>query len=146
MPKHSLPSKLFAAGALALAVVASVGLLARRPAYAQDLSQSVADDKTAKAWEKFFYEPASACSECHTFPIRQREKSLDLVILTEYSIWQTHDKHAQAYAVLKGPRGKQMAAVLKQDVTDAKTGCLNCHGQNNLIEDNKAKKATANLV
>src|SRR5262245_37689459 len=98
MSRLSLPRKLFGAGALALAVAAGAWLPAHRAARAQDLSQSVADDKVAKAWEKFSYEPASACSECHTFPIRQREKSLDLVILTEYSIWQTHDKHAQAYA------------------------------------------------
>src|SRR5262245_20011746 len=145
MPKLSLPAKLFVAGALALVAVAGVGLLAHRPARAQDLSQSVADEKVAKAWEKFYYEPAKACMECHTFPIKARDKALDLVMLTEYAIWQTHDKHAQAYAVLKGPRGKQIAEVLKKDVLKADAGCLNCHAQNNLIEENKAKKAGVNL-
>src|SRR4051812_14527301 len=115
MPKVSLPAKLFAAGAMALAAVAGAVLLPHRPARAQDLSQSVADDPTTKAWQKYHYQPARQCKRCHTAPTEDYKDSLELVTLTEYSIWQTHDKHAQAYAVLKGPRGKQISQVMFKD-------------------------------
>lgn len=77
--------------------------------------------------------PAS-CMQCHTQPTRNRidEGALDFVLLTEYPTWKTQDKHAQAYAVLVGPRGQQMQRLLGQNVTKAETGCLNCHAMNYL--------------
>jgi hypothetical protein len=73
---------------------------------------------------------AFACAECHTQPIAARRKSLDFVLLTEYAIWATHDKHAQAQAVLTGPRGKKIAENLGQNVLAPETGCLGCHSLN----------------
>src|SRR5262249_16313684 len=90
-------------------------------------------------WAKFYYQEAKDCKQCHTVPIADRKDSLDLCMLTEYSIWKTHDKHAQAYAVLKGERGRKMAEVLKQDVVKAETGCLGCHAMNNLPGKEGAK-------
>src|SRR3954454_1545093 len=146
MPKLSLPAKLFAAGALTLAVVAGAGLLAHRPARAQDLSQSVAS--ASKDWSKFHYVEAKDCKACHTVPVDDYKSSLDVVMLTEYAIWKTHDKHAQAYAVLKGERGRKMAERLypKESkekahglILEAKAGCLGCHAMGNLPAKEGAK-------
>jgi hypothetical protein len=112
-----------------------------------DYTQSQSILATEKDWEKLHYESASACAQCHTNPKQAdvNNGSLDVVMLTEYSIWQTYDKHAQAYAVLKGPRGKRIGEVLKVDVLKAETGCLNCHGMNNLVEETKKRGAIATL-
>ena len=59
------------------------------------------------------------------------------VLLTEYAAWKTQDKHAQAYAVLKGPRGVQMQQVLGLDVTKEAAGCLNCHAMNYLTQQGR---------
>jgi hypothetical protein len=77
-------------------------------------------------------EGASLCQDCHTQPTANREANgaLDFVLLTEYATWKTQDKHSQAYAVLKGPRGQEMTRLLGREVTDQKTGCLNCHAMN----------------
>ncbi len=77
---------------------------------------------------------AASCKDCHTVPTVERGASLPFVMLTEYSIWKTQDKHAQAYAVLKGELGQQMGRLLKADVLDPKTGCLNCHAMNSLAQ------------
>jgi hypothetical protein len=52
----------------------------------------------------------------------------------EYSFWLTHDKHAQAYEVLLGPRARRMAKNLAPTNPDGKevpahkdTRCLACH-------------------
>jgi hypothetical protein len=76
------------------------------------------------------YESALSCAACHAQPLGPMAKSLDLILLTEYSIWATHDKHAQAHAILKGPRSRKIAENLKQDVLKASTGCLACHSLN----------------
>jgi hypothetical protein len=87
------------------------------------------------------YQNAAACADCHVQPNGNQypdgnprsTKPLNLVLLTEYSIWKTHDKHAQAYAVLLGPRGKSMGKLLDvEDVTKSEVGCVNCHGMSNL--------------
>jgi hypothetical protein len=128
-----------------LAVVALAGAVLcvpslRGQADKEPLTQSAV--AAAKDWQKFHYQAATACAECHTTPGR---KKTDLAMLTEYSIWQTHDKHAQAYAVLEGPRGKRMGELLGQNVLEPKAGCLNCHGMHNLIAENQEKKSKENL-
>ena len=98
MPTTCVPKKLCALGLLALAGgVLGLALLAGRPAEAAPSeSQSVAG--AAKDWGKFHYMEAKDCKLCHTAPSEDLKGSLDLCMFTEYAIWKTHDKHAQAYA------------------------------------------------
>jgi hypothetical protein len=99
----------------------------------------------APDWSKFRYQSASECSRCHTQPTNQsiEQDALELVLLTESAIWRTHDKHAQAYAVLEGPRGKKMAELLglknARDVLKPEVGCLGCHAMHNLSKENQVK-------
>src|SRR5258708_5510351 len=109
MPKFSLPAKLFAAGALALAAVAGAGLLNHRVARAQPLSEPPGND----AWKDLVYVASTECANCHSLPQGVNQlKSTEFVLLTESSIWRAYDKHAQAYAVLEGGRGKQIGQIL----------------------------------
>src|SRR3954464_8886885 len=79
------------------------------------------------------YNGAEECKVCHTQQTAlEQGVSLPFVMLDEYAIWKTLDKHAQAYAVLRGERGQQMSKLLKSDVLKAETGCLNCHAMNAL--------------
>ncbi len=90
------------------------------------------------------YQDSMACVRCHAQPTANdippenrpagRAYPFDFVWLTEYAVWKTHDKHAQAYAVLKGKRGQEIGKLLGQDVTKAATGCLNCHAQQALAD------------
>jgi hypothetical protein len=101
-------------------------------------------------WSKFRYENASSCSNCHTQPTAARieQEALELVLLAESAIWRTHDKHAQAYAVLEGPRGKRMAELLglkPGDVLKPEAGCLGCHAMHNLGKDNEGKAGGSGL-
>jgi hypothetical protein len=92
-------------------------------------------EKEAEAWKGKGYQEAAACARCHTAPAAAdlRSGTLDLCLMTEYAIWKTHDKHAQAYAVLEGPRGQEIGRLLGNvDVTAESTGCLNCHAMGNL--------------
>jgi Cytochrome c554 and c-prime len=70
------------------------------------------------------YLSTSECSFCHTEPFGN---SQDVVLLTEFHTWRVKDKHSQAFAVLVGPRGKQIGKNLGIDVTTAEAGCLGCH-------------------
>jgi hypothetical protein len=109
--------KLFAVAALAVALLPAGRAAARS-------YESFAGDE----W-KGKYQSATECKKCHTRPSSADvlEQSGPFVLLTEYAIWKTHDKHAQAYAVLLGPRGQAMEKILHQKVTDLATGCMNCH-------------------
>jgi hypothetical protein len=111
------------------------------------VSASRAADPPQKDWDEvwkqkgFKYQNSSACSQCHTVPTGNQlpkddphgPQALNIVLMTEYSIWKTYDKHAQAYAVLEGPRGKMIGKLLGEasgkdvDVTKKEAGCLNCH-------------------
>src|SRR5579862_9580159 len=86
------------------------------------------------------FDGPGSCMECHTQPTQNRIElgALDYVLLTEYAAWKTQDKHAQAYAMLKGPRGAQMARVLGLDVTKEPAGCLNCHAMNYLSQQGRS--------
>jgi hypothetical protein len=87
-----------------------------------------------------FNEPAD-CIACHTYPQADfvTRGALDFVLLTEYATWKTQDKHAQAYAVLTGSRGRKMAERLKKAglpdkvADDPAAGCLNCHAMHNVL-------------
>ena len=73
------------------------------------LLPSAANRARAKdPWKGFTYEEAASCKQCHGLPTQDYSEkgNLDLVLMAEYPIWKTHDKHAQAYAVLEGPRGE----------------------------------------
>jgi hypothetical protein len=106
------------------------------PARAQDKTPDglAAESPHAADWKDFQYQEAANCSFCHAGPNAafKGAKALDLVLMAEYAIWKTHDKHAQAYAVLEGKRGQQMGKLLGVDVTKPEAGCLNCHAMANL--------------
>src|SRR5262245_54635293 len=106
--------KLFAAVVTTLVVGLGFFVLGGRPAKA-DLPLTQTSVSTAGDWKDFHYQEAKECKKCHTRPTGEYRPSLDLVMLTEYSIWKTHDKHAQAYAVLKGERGRKISELLTGD-------------------------------
>src|SRR5438874_121459 len=74
---------------------------------AQPMPREMAAEK--EAWKDFQYQKAERCSQCHTegnpryYPDAEGKalRAMDIALMTEYAIWKTHDKHAQAYAVLK---------------------------------------------
>ncbi len=107
----------------------------QRPAIAQ-----APDAKGAFATAKF--RGADQCLSCHTSWVGGREENF--VLLTEHTTWRLCDRHSLAYAALVGPRGQRIAAALKQDVLDAKTGCLGCHSLNQpgRIEGDEARAET----
>ena len=106
------------------------------------LPAGISAQEKKDSWADLKYQSAAKCGECHALPkgnqlpsedpASKELRAWDVVLMTEYSIWKTHDKHAQAYAVLVGPRGKRMGEILGQDVTKQETGCLNCHAMGNL--------------
>lgn len=110
-----------------------IGLMAGLAWHASRPEPVSAAPSEVEAWKDCRYQEASECMNCHTSPTRNRieQGALDIVLLTEYAIWKTYDKHAQAYAVLEGPRGIQMSKILGMDVTKEETGCLNCHAMAN---------------
>src|SRR5262245_61415894 len=115
---HLTRRKLFTAVAafLALAALAWV-LVGNRPAQADyTLTESVS--ATKDAWSKFHYQEANKCTLCHDLPKPATEASWDLCTFAEWPIWKTHDKHAQAYAVLRGERGRKMARLLYPDMKE----------------------------
>jgi mono/diheme cytochrome c family protein len=129
-----------ATSAIALALAAALLVAPWTGGQAADAGKDGKPD-----WSKYRYENASSCSNCHTQPNANRidQGALDLVLLTESAIWRTHDKHAQAYAVLEGERGKKIAALLgykdAKDVLKPEAGCLSCHAMYNLAKENEAK-------
>ena len=76
---------------------------------------------------KPFYFGVKSCDGCHVTPPAYEKKPL-VCECDEYTTWTTHDKHKDAYNVLKGPRGKRMGELLKKNVTQPEAGCLYCHG------------------
>jgi hypothetical protein len=118
----------FAAGAVALAAL-TCGWLA----LGERRAEARAAGKEPEAFRVGLFDGAVACARCHTQPQGADVRpggACEFVLMTEYAIWKVNDKHAQAYAILKGPRSKRMGELLGQDVLEAKTGCLNCHAMN----------------
>lgn len=129
-PSSSKP--LVAAGVLSLAVMACFLVGPNRR-----LARAQAGAEQGDVWKTAKFDGASYCMGCHTFPSARDEEggALDLVLMTEYAIWKTHDKHAQAYAVLEGPRSERMARLMglpPEALTKEAAGCLNCHAMNYL--------------
>ncbi len=135
MRRTAKPNRILAAALLGVAATAFAAQ-ARAAGRPGPSDEAVWKDKNYK------YQNASACAQCHILPTGNQfpkpddpkgTQALNLVLMTEYSIWKTHDKHAQAYAVLEGPRGKKMGRLLGEtsgkavDVTKKEAGCLNCH-------------------
>src|SRR4051812_23928831 len=123
MSKYLTPTSVLTAAALCLA---GPGLYAWRPAGAAEAPAGAGprpDAELVKEWKgkDYKYQNAAACTRCHVQPTGndiakpdqpKAPKALNIVLLTEYAIWKTHDKHAQAYAVVEGPRGQQMGNLL----------------------------------
>src|SRR5262245_17776858 len=145
MPKKFPFRNLYALGLVALTGGAlGFALLTSPPAQAQPDKASSSDksqspEAAKEAWKKFYYQEAKECKQCHTAPTADRKGSLDLCMLTEFSIWKTIDKHAQSFALLKGERGQKIAQKLKMDVTKPEAGCLSCHAMGNLPGSAEAK-------
>lgn len=92
------------------------------------------------------YYGTAACSNkgCHgTEPPAKWVVGRDLITRgNEANIYSMHDKHADAFKVLKGKRGVQMGKLLGYDVTKEKA-CLTCHST--YVEDTTRLKAAAEL-
>lgn len=65
------------------------------------------------------------CAQCHSHPENYKAESV-ICRMNEASIWQTKDKHKNAFAVLSDKRGVQMGKILGIDVTTHRS-CLGCH-------------------
>lgn len=128
-----LRMKVLTAGALVPAALACVLLAAGNRTAAEPFDLKKQEDKWAA--KNMAYQEAALCMNCHAQPNNQGvlDNSLDFVLMTEYSIWKTFDKHAQAYAVLEGPQGQAMAKILKTDVTKPEAGCLSCHAMSTTV-------------
>jgi hypothetical protein len=121
-------SFLHGAGCLALACLLGPGLGA--PARAAD--PPLPEEKD---WQNFKYQKSSDCTRCHVSP--GANDTFDVALLIEYPIWKIYDKHAVAYAVLEGPRGQDIGKALGMNVTDPKTGCMNCHAMEHLAKQSE---------
>ena len=99
-----------------------------------------ADDKAADMKPAYYGSAACNNKGCHGGePPRTWIRGKDLLVRgNEAEIWSKCDKHADAYKVLKGARGRQMEKILGYSVTDPKgkgKACLVCHGV--VIDDPK---------
>ncbi len=74
----------------------------------------------------------SACKRCHQEPLEQDKSSdlLDRVKLREWTIWNEDDKHSKAFVVLQEKRGSRIANLMRKNVLDESTGCIQCHTSN----------------
>jgi hypothetical protein len=110
---------------------------------------AVRQQQSGKAFEVLYY-GVSACANkgCHGGdPPKKWIPNKDLLArCTEVEIWNTNDKHADAYNVLTKERGKRMEKILGYDVTDPKgkgRACLNCHAV--VIDDPKVLKESKDI-
>jgi hypothetical protein len=73
---------------------------------------------------------SSYCASCHDQENTRKLSPDDIEGLicqmTEFSIFDTQDKHKLAYSALTGDRAKEMSRLLKYEVK-TKDACLNCH-------------------
>ena len=86
-----------------------------------------AQDKKPDLTEAKYY-GVSTCNKCHADAVdgKPGKFATDFVLMNEFTTWRTKDKHALAYLVLEGPRGRQIGKILNIDVTK-EPQCLNCH-------------------
>ena len=120
MPKPTfpvLPLASIAVGALALGLAAA-GRAAPSPRATQD---------AAKAGPTPGWRTAQSCDLCHREDRRETQKVTDFVKLGELDAWQKNDKHHDAFAVLRGVRGKIMQERLGWKDVASEPKCLSCH-------------------
>jgi hypothetical protein len=106
-----------------------------------------------KGDDTIFYQPSAECTQCHVLPLANYQPTTWAIsTFAEYPIWKTHDKHAQAYAVLEGDRGQKIGESIwgadgKEIVKTQKGGCLNCHAMFDHAQEmiEKAKKPKTEL-
>ena len=121
---------------LALAAACYPGWLAVRPAAAQE--QENPGPKPAAGKLTPIYVGVGGCKNagCHGggAPAESwKEAGFTLICrCDEYTRWIEHDKHADAYKVLLGERGRRMEKVLGYEVTKDRR-CMSCHAA--AIED-----------
>jgi len=72
--------------------------------------------------EKLNGATSCAAAACHNSNDFRQTKG------NEYSIWATHDPHAQAYATLLKPESKEMVHTLHLKAAHEEQRCLACHG------------------
>lgn len=65
------------------------------------------------------------CAQCHAHPENYKAESV-ICRMNEASVWQSKDKHRNAFAVLTNPRGLRIGKLLGIDVTTHRS-CLGCH-------------------
>src|SRR5262249_13390928 len=98
------------------------------------LPQGEAAVKAAPGPTRLYY-GISACAHCHRKPV---EPPPVLCRCIEAAIWETEDKHKEAFQVLRGERARRMGELLsiKGAVWEEKS-CISCHGV--FIEDNRLR-------
>jgi hypothetical protein len=140
MPVLSTRWKLALVGALCYAAVTwffGGDVPGERRAAAQEKEKGKAESLP------YLYYGVAACSNpgCHggNPPTKWLKDKPLLCRCSEAIDWDKKDKHADAYNVLTGARGKQMAKILGYDVTKA-DACLACHGV--VIKDEKVLAAS----
>lgn len=133
-----------------LTALAGIGLLVYSTGTRSVQAQPAAGDKPIEqVWveAKLTYQDATSCKGCHTMATKDRidRGAFEVSLLSEYAVWKVHDKHAQAYAVLEGARGKKIGELLKVNVTKPEAGCLSCHAMHIYNEYNKAAGGVGGL-
>ena len=73
------------------------------------------------------YSQSLSCSGCHSGQGDFPPDVFDRACLKEYDTWQDTDQHADAFASLTSDRGVQIAQLLRKNVLDTDTGCIQCH-------------------
>jgi hypothetical protein len=129
--RRAMAVALFSAGGLCLLANSS-----SRPALGAQKEQPGAKDPVNPKPGDEVITGFAACRQCHNEKLRpidpkendfvRQFKSDQFVLLTEGRVWRQQDPHSSAFKVLSGDLGKQMAKILKYDVTKAPQ-CLTCH-------------------
>lgn len=89
---------------------------------------------------------ADACKRCHTTPSPESD---GWALMTEYETWRLHDKHYQAYAVLKNERSQRIGKLMGVAEIDRDVRCLACHSAlpvNELNADQQGLAATSLIL
>src|SRR5262245_38031185 len=146
----SIRRKLAAAGLTLVVTCAGLlgnsllGALPATPRQEKDVMTALQrDDKEGPT--KIYYGTAACTNKgCHGGdPLQKWVVGRDLITRnTEANVYSMHDKHGDAFKVLKGKRGQQMAKILGYDVTKAKA-CLTCHST--YVEDPSLLQASKEL-
>lgn len=125
------PGKRLTAAALTafLALAWGLGTLGQdKPA-----PRNAAAPNAPRELQKFLFD-ANSCRRCHAEEEKDQRKAEGMICrLVEFPVWDTHDKHKNAFKVLLGPRAKAMGEQLKISVTES-ASCVNCHGSGHGVQ------------